>query len=225
VSYSYAGVSVSYGPSANVPTNAGSYTVTATVAADSNYNGASSSATSFTISVQSASVTANAKSKTYGALNPVLTATVGGIVNGDVLNFSLTTDASQYSSVGVSNIFVTLGSNPNYNVNTTNSTLTISQASMTITANSTNKTYGTALTLGTGAFTAIGLTNGDTIGVVSLAASGVPTGDTAGATVGSYTITPGAATGVHGRQLQHQLCRRQFDSDTVDGGLVRDAGV
>jgi len=195
VSYSYAGVSVSYGPSANVPTNAGSYTVTATVAADSNYNGASSSATSFTISVQSASVTANAKSKTYGALNPVLTATVGGIVNGDVLNFSLTTDASQYSSVGVSNIFVTLGSNPNYNVNTTNSTLTISQASMTITANSTNKTYGTALTLGTGAFTAIGLTNGDTIGVVSLAASGVPTGDTAGATVGSYTITPGAATG------------------------------
>ncbi len=51
VTYSYVGVSgTSYSASATPPTYPGSYTVTATVAADTNYNGASSSATTFTIS-------------------------------------------------------------------------------------------------------------------------------------------------------------------------------
>ncbi len=50
VTYSYVGVSgTSYSASATPPTYPGSYTVTATVAADTNYNGASSSATTFTI--------------------------------------------------------------------------------------------------------------------------------------------------------------------------------
>jgi hypothetical protein len=57
VTYSYVGVSgTTYGPSTTQPTGAGSYTVTATVAADANYNGASSSATAFTISQASTSV-------------------------------------------------------------------------------------------------------------------------------------------------------------------------
>ena len=48
--YSYVGVSgTSYTASSTKPTNAGSYTVTATVAADGNYGSASSSATAFTI--------------------------------------------------------------------------------------------------------------------------------------------------------------------------------
>jgi hypothetical protein len=47
--YSYVGVSPAYGPSATKPTNAGSYTVTVTVAADGNFASGSSSATTFTI--------------------------------------------------------------------------------------------------------------------------------------------------------------------------------
>lgn len=51
VTYNYVGVNgTSYSASYTAPTNAGSYTVTATVAADANYNAASSSATAFTIS-------------------------------------------------------------------------------------------------------------------------------------------------------------------------------
>jgi hypothetical protein len=47
--YSYVGVSPAYGPSAIQPTNAGSYTVTVTVAADGNFASGTSSATTFTI--------------------------------------------------------------------------------------------------------------------------------------------------------------------------------
>ena len=142
VSFSYSGTG--YGPTASVPTNAGSYSVTATVAADDNYNGASSSATAFSISTAPASVTADAKAKTYGDANPGLNATVVGTVNGDVLNYSLATDAAQYSAVGVSNITVTLGSNPNYSVLATNSTLTIGARAASVTADAKSKTYGDA---------------------------------------------------------------------------------
>jgi autotransporter-associated beta strand protein len=145
VTWSYVGTGgTTYGPSGNAPTNAGSYTATATVAADSanNLNAASSSAASFTISTKAASVTADAKTKTYGAVNPTLTASVTGTVNGDTLSYTLATDATQYSAVGVSNIVVTLGSNPNYNISATNSTLTINQASTFVGASSTKNPSG-----------------------------------------------------------------------------------
>ena len=145
VTWSYIGTgSTTYGPSANVPTNAGNYTATATVAADSanNLNAASSSAALFTINTQAASVTADAKNKNYGDVNPVLTAVMNGTVNGDVLNYTLATDATQYSAVGVSNIFVTLGSNPNYNVSATNGMLTISQANTFVGASSSENPSG-----------------------------------------------------------------------------------
>jgi len=141
VSYSYSGTS--YGPSANMPTNAGSYTVTATVAADDNHNSTISSPTAFSISPATATVTADAKTKTYGVTNPTLTATVVGQVSGgDIINYVLTTDASQYSAVGVSNIFVILGSNPNYNVSATNGTLIIYQAITFVGASSTENPSG-----------------------------------------------------------------------------------
>ena len=140
VSYSYSGTG--YGPSASAPTNAGSYTVTATVAADNNYNSASSSGAAFTINTRAASVTADAKTKTYGNVNPVLTAVTNGAVNGDVINVTIATTATQYSAVGVSNITVTVGTNPNYNVLATNSTLTIGSRAASVTADAKSKTYG-----------------------------------------------------------------------------------
>ena len=157
LSFSYSGAG--YGPGANAPTNAASYTVTATVAADNNYNGVSSSATAFTISAKAASVTANAKTKTYGDANPALTATVAGTVNGDLLSYTLATDAAQFSSVGISNITVTLGSNPNYNVSATNSTLTIGAKAASVTADAKTKTYGDANPTLTA--TVAGTVNGD----------------------------------------------------------------
>ncbi|MEI8086913.1 MAG: hypothetical protein WCG93_11935 [Paludibacter sp.] len=55
VTYSYAGTgTTTYAASVTQPTEVGSYSVTATVAADANYNEASSSATAFTIDVPTA---------------------------------------------------------------------------------------------------------------------------------------------------------------------------
>ena len=127
----YVGVSVSYGPTANTPVNAGTYYVLNTVAADANYFGATNMQT-FTISAKTASVTANPQVKAYGEVNPSLTAVTNGTVNGDTINVTLTTDATQFSSVCVSNIIVVAGSNPNYIVLTTNSTLTINPAGTTL---------------------------------------------------------------------------------------------
>jgi len=136
----YVGTSVSYN-SVSAPTNAGTYYVSNTVAADANYFGATNSQV-FTINPAPASVTADAKTKTYGDANPTLTATVAGTVNGDALNYTLATDATQFSSVGVSNIMVTLGGNPNYSVLATNSTLTINPASTFVGASSTKNPSG-----------------------------------------------------------------------------------
>jgi hypothetical protein len=62
----YVGVSGTlYGPSAVRPTGAGSYTVVATVAADSNYNQASSSPTAFSIAKATPTVTVSVGSYTY----------------------------------------------------------------------------------------------------------------------------------------------------------------
>ena len=73
-----------------------------------------------------ATVTANAKSKTYGDDNPALDAVVTGAVNGDDASTTrLATTAVQFSGVGSYPITVTLGANPNYTVTTTDGTLTV----------------------------------------------------------------------------------------------------
>ena len=71
--FSYAGTgSTIYGPSATKPTNAGSYTVTATVAAssDGNYNSASTSATAFTIAKATPTVTPTIGTYSYNLASP-----------------------------------------------------------------------------------------------------------------------------------------------------------
>jgi hypothetical protein len=81
----------------------------------------------FTIDKRPASVKADDKSKIFGEVNPALTATVTGTVNGDVLSYTLATTATQFSLVTPPTypITVTLGSNPNYQVTPTNGALTV----------------------------------------------------------------------------------------------------
>jgi autotransporter-associated beta strand protein len=65
--FSYVGTGVTtYTASSIRPTNAGTYTVTVTVAADGNYNSASSPATPFFITAATLTVTATGPSKIYG---------------------------------------------------------------------------------------------------------------------------------------------------------------
>jgi autotransporter-associated beta strand protein len=185
---------VKYDGSATAPIAAGAYVVTADFTPNDtvNYNTLTTqSAGSFTIDPKAASVTADNQSKTYGAANPPLTATVAGTVNGDVLNYTLATDAAQFSSVGTSNITVTLGSNPNYSVLATNSTLTIGAKAASVTANNASKNYGQTVAFAGTEFTSSGLVGGDTVASVTLTSSGA----TNTASVGSYPIVASAATG------------------------------
>ncbi len=70
----------------------------------------------------------------------------------------------------------------------------VAPASLTVTAKSIQKFYGSTVTTGVGSsnFTATGLMNGETIGSVTLSASG---GNAATDPVGTYTLTPSAAIG------------------------------
>jgi hypothetical protein len=81
---------------------------------------------SYTIDPAPVTVTADHKTKTFGEPNPVLTATVlGQVAGGDPVNYTLSTTATQSSTVGNYPVTVTLGSNPNYTVTATDGTLTV----------------------------------------------------------------------------------------------------
>ncbi len=85
LTFSYSGTG--YGPTDVAPTNAGSYTVTATVAANGNYNSASSSATAFTIDKVALTITAGNQSVAYGTAAATVTGagtyTPSGFVNSE----------------------------------------------------------------------------------------------------------------------------------------------
>ena len=131
VTLTYVGTNgTSYPSSQNPPTNAGSYTVTAAVAADANYGPASSVATAFSIAPRSITVTAAAKTKVYGTSDPTLTYSVSGtLVGQDKLVGSLVRASGETVAGGpyvITQGNVTAG--PNYSVIYTPANLTITKA-------------------------------------------------------------------------------------------------
>src|SRR4029077_20594090 len=81
----------------------------------------------------------------------------------------------------------------NYSISYVDGSLAVSPKALTVTASNQSKTYGTALTLGTSAFTTGGLVNGDTVASVTLTSAGAAaTASVAGA---PYAIVAPAATG------------------------------
>ena len=82
------------------------------------------------------------QSKIYGAINPSLTAVVVGMENSETLNYTLATTGTQYSNIGSYPIAITLGSNPNYNVTSTNALLTVVQKTVTVVADAQSNIYG-----------------------------------------------------------------------------------
>src|SRR6185369_2008832 len=105
---------------------------------------------SFVLAVnpQPLTVTENSSSRGYGATNPVLTGSVVGLQAGDNITASFTTTATTNSPVGAYPITFTFsdpgGKLGNYVITTNNGTLTVTNALLTVTANSTNKIYGSA---------------------------------------------------------------------------------
>src|SRR5205823_901026 len=114
----------------------------------------------------------------------IITASGGTAANAAVGSYNLTPSAATGGTF-----------NPNnYNISYQNGTLTVDAATLSITASNDSKTYGQTKTYGAGstAFSSTGLQNSEKIGRATSRASG---GTAANATVGSYYLTPSAATG------------------------------
>ena len=156
VTYRYSGSGgTTYGPSATKPTGAGAYTVTATVAADHNYVGADSPATSFTISkATQATLTVTPLTVAYGTIGAL--AATGGSGSG-LLSFDAgsSTDCTVIGAtlyvkgVGTScTVTATRAGDGNYNAATSApQTITLIKGTATVTlGNLTRTATGGALT-------------------------------------------------------------------------------
>ena len=183
--------------------NVGTFTgdVTASFAGDSSYAATNGSA-DLTVSPAALTITANDGTKTYGSTKTFAGTefTTSTLFNGDTVTSATLTSAgaaatatvagSPYAIIpsaavgtGLSNYFITYDTG----------NLTVNTAPLTITANSTTKTYGQTTTfLGT-EFTTSTLYNDDSVTSVTLTSPGaVPTAVVAGST---YAINPSAAVG------------------------------
>src|SRR4029079_19541524 len=172
----------------------GTYPITATLGSLSatSYSFAFSNGT-LTVGQALLTVAANNQNKTYGATNPVLTASYSGFVNNDTTNAlsgqpNLSTTAQTNSPVGTYPITATLGSlsATSYSFAFSNGTLTVGQALLTVAANNQNKTYGATNPVLTASYS--GFVNNDTTNALS----GQPNLSTTAQTnspVGTYPIT------------------------------------
>jgi hypothetical protein len=94
-------------------------------------------------------ITANNKSRTYGAANPVLDASYAGLVNGDTPasltgTLTCTTTATPASSPGSYPITCSGQSSAKYTITYAGGTLSVTPAPLTITANNKSRTFATA---------------------------------------------------------------------------------
>ena len=182
-------ISASYSTTATVSSPVGSYAITPTLADPSgklgNYN---VSSTNGTLSVTAAGlvVVANNALRVYGATNPVLSGTITGLQNGDNISASYSTTATVSSPVGSYAITPTLadpsGKLGNYNVSSTNGTLSVTAAGLVVAANNASRVYGATNPVFSGTIT--GIQNGDNI------SASYSTTATVSSPVGSYAITP-----------------------------------
>ena len=109
--------------------NAGTYTVTYTVAGTDNYDGDTKSIT-VTVNAKAITVTADALSKTYGDTDPTLTYTAQGLVNGDELTGELKRVAGEnVGSYAIEQNTLTAGDN--YTITYTGANLTINAKAIT----------------------------------------------------------------------------------------------
>jgi len=176
----------------------GTYPITASGAASNNYT-ISYVAGTLTVGQAALTITAANKSKTYGAVNPTLTVTYSGFVNGDTQSNlttqpTITTTAVAGSPVGTYLITASGAVNNNYTISYTAGTLTVGQAALTITASNQSKTYGAVNPTLTATFS--GFVNGDTQSGLTTQPTISTTAGT-GSSVGTYPITASGAVNVN----------------------------
>ena len=172
-------------PSAATGVGLGKYTITYT-------------AGTLTVSPAPLTITANNAGKTYGqtASFAANAFTASGLTNGDSVTGISSASAGTAATAAAGSYAITpsaaTGSGlANYTITYANGSLTVTPASLTISANNAAKTYGQTASFTGNAFTTSGLVNGDSVTAVNEASAGT----VATAAAGAYPITPSAATG------------------------------
>ena len=175
---------------------AGTAVITASQAADANHTAAADQQQTLTVNKAALTAIADPQAKVYGQANPVLTVHYSGFVGSDDAS-KLTTQAMASttaltgSPVGVYTITVSGGAADNYSINNyQTSSLTITPAPLTITANNISKVYGAGVPALTVSYS--GFVNGDNASGLATAPT-LSTTATASSAVGIYTITPSGA--------------------------------
>ena len=142
-----------YNPAAGTVLPPGMHTLTATFTPADTTGYKTPQPVTATLSVTSGTliVTANSVTRVYGSADPAFTGAVTGAFNGDTVTESFSTTATMASNVGTYSIVPSVtGTNlADYSEQTTNGTLSITQAgsATTLSASSTSITSGQSLTL------------------------------------------------------------------------------
>ena len=187
---------------------AGSHTITAVYAGDTGFDGSTSDGLTQTVTPAPLTITADSKTKTYGAALPTLTASYSGFVLGETAaNLTvlptLSTTATAASPAGTYPITASGASSSNYTISYVAGTQTVTPAALTITADNKTKLYGAALPTLTASYsgfvlgeTAANLTTLPTLSTTATASSppGVYPITVSGATSSNYDITYVAGT-------------------------------
>ena len=192
-------------------TAVGSYTgvIMASGQASTNYT-ITYVAGNLTVTPAALTITANGVSRVYGTPDPTLDVTYSGFVNGEtssVLGGTLSevdSKAATTTAVGSFTGVITASgqTSTNYTITYVAGNLTVTPAPLTITGDSTTKTYGQTVTLAATEFTTSGLVNSDSVASVSLSSTGaaatavvagspyaIIVSNAVGSGLGNYTIT------------------------------------
>ncbi len=182
-----------YGTTATTASNVGTFAITASGGAASNYDFSYVPGT-LTITRALLTVTANDATREYGLANPAFTGSITGFRNSDtasvVSGLVYNTVADITSNTGTYGIVGAFATATNYDFAYVPGTLTITKALLTVTADNATREYGLANPLFTGSIS--GFRNGDTASVIS----GLTYGSTAvlNSGIGTYSITGSGAT-------------------------------
>lgn len=181
-------ITASYSSSATAVTPVGTASIVPTLADPAaklgNYTVTLTNAT-LNISPAALNVSAANATRFYGDPNPPFSGTITGLKNGDNITASYASAATPASAVGTFAIVPTLADPTaklaNYSVTSSNGTLTVSPAALTVAGANATRLYGDANPAFTGTIT--GLKNGDNITAAFGSAA------TAASAVGAYPIT------------------------------------
>lgn len=172
---------------------AGAYTIAPSGLTSANYNITFVPGTLTLTETAALLISANSTSRTYGATNPVFTASYSGFVGGEdesiVTGLQFSTEATQSSGIGLYIVTPFGATAPGYDIDYASGTLEILRAALTISVPNQSRLYGDE-----NDFTVNynGLVNGDTSAVVS--GLSLATAATETSSVGNYAITASGAT-------------------------------